>query len=105
QHVAFTDDSRHVITYTLARHGWNGTTGLPGDLGRPSIRYSLERNSWDWRPGKQRLSDLVLLAQLITEQQLDATGGLAPVSGETLHNIWQTLSAKYPQDFSLPTRK
>jgi tetratricopeptide (TPR) repeat protein len=106
RHVAFSADSRNVILYSLSRHERSAVAGGPGTRGwLPSTRITLDRNAWDLRPNNRPLSDLVLLTQLITEHQLDATGARVPVQRATLEKISQTLPEKYPQDFSLPARR
>jgi hypothetical protein len=45
------------------------------------------------------LEDLLVLANLVTGQKLDATGAPAPLSAPTLSNLWARLQAKYPEEF------
>jgi hypothetical protein len=42
---------------------------------------------------------VLLLAQLLSGQRIDATGGLVPVGPAAFRHAWQMLRSKYPQDF------
>jgi WD40 repeat protein len=75
-HTAFTADSRQVV-------------------GADSITW----RAWDLHPDDRPAADLVLLTQLLAGYRLDAADGLVLLDAETLGTIWQTLRARYPDDF------
>ena len=47
------------------------------------------------------LEDLRLMAQLLSAEHTDSTGTLVPYRKDALRKIWQTLTRKYPRDFSI----
>ncbi|HEV3025834.1 MAG TPA: hypothetical protein VGX76_25345, partial [Pirellulales bacterium] len=91
RHVGFSADSQHVITYSLRPHE-NGA------------RTSLDRTLWNFAEDSRVVTDLALLTQLLTEHRLDAVGALARLPSKTIQDAWQSLSSKYPREFSPPQR-
>ena len=82
--AAFAPDSRRLVTRVLGqgRFGW--------------------AQVWELAADEHPLEDLMLLAQLLAAQRLDADtpGGLRAVPPEMLPALWEQLSARYPQTFT-----
>jgi tetratricopeptide (TPR) repeat protein len=109
--VAFSPDGRYLVTEARV---WDAATGQPVSpslepgashtaftadsrrvVGADGITWRL----WDLHSDDRPAADLVLLTQLLAGYRLDAADGLVLLDAETLGTIWQTLRAKYPDDF------
>jgi hypothetical protein len=56
---------------------------------------------WDVATDDRPAEDWLALVQLLAAHEIDATGGLQPIPAPRLKEMWQTLRAKYPQDFTV----
>ena len=130
RHSSFVDygtyspDGRRIATTDhTAAWMWDAATGLPlappskagdGKLvrfspeGRHLFRYDVRQpgmNIWDVSPDDRPVEDLVKLTNLLAGHQLDANGGLIPLTRDELRKLWQDLEAKYPDGFDAPVQR
>jgi WD40 repeat protein/tRNA A-37 threonylcarbamoyl transferase component Bud32 len=115
--AAFSPDSRRVVTISGNNvQVWEAATGQPisppllheNGVSRASFsldgRWVLTRSGqtvrlWDLSPDSRPTADLIRHAQLLRARRLDQAGGYKPPTTSELQDAWQTLRAKYPQDF------
>ena len=81
-HAAFSPDGRWVVTAS-----WDNTARV-----------------WDLPSGDRPAEDWRLLAELVTGQRMDPSGGFAALEPKALAETWQTLRAKYPSDFAVSAK-
>jgi WD40 repeat protein len=121
QYAVFSEDGRWVATAgqdSVARV-WDSTTGEPltpplkhsGSLRRVQFvagaNQLLTRKSapewrvWDLQRTPWPAEDVALVAQLLSGRQRDYFGTMVPQSREALRRSWETLRARYPEEFSV----
>jgi WD40 repeat protein len=120
-HVAFSPDSRRVVTIgdtTKAAQVWEAATGQPisppllhpdGILYAsfsPDGRWVLTTSRhtarlWDLSPDSRPAADLIRRAQILRAGRIDQTGGYELLTIAEIRDAWQTLRTKYPQDFTV----
>jgi WD40 repeat protein len=123
-HAAFSPEGRRVVTASLdtTARVWDAQTGQPitGPLkhngwvvdaafspeGRRVVTASYDTTArvWDLPSDDRPAEDWRLLAELVTGQRMDPSGGFEAVEPKALAEIWQTLRAKYPSDFAVSTK-
>ncbi len=81
---SFSPDGSHLLTVTN------------GDQYGAAVVWTLQP------PDARPLPDLLLLAELLTGEKLDALGGMAPLDAVSLARAWRTLRGKYPHDLAPP---
>jgi hypothetical protein len=89
--ATFSADGRQVVT--LGRD--DALFGEESGLGRDNVRV------WEVSGDERSVADWVALARLLSGHEIDAGGGLQPLSAEKLQLLWTDLRAKYPQDFTV----
>jgi WD40 repeat protein len=117
--ASFSPDGRCVLTSSRDHTArvWDAETGQPispslkGPVGRtifaPDGHKFLMVGSdgsvrvWDLPSGNRPAEDWRLLAELLTGQRMDSSGGFTPLEPKSLAEIWQTLRDKYPADFAI----
>jgi WD40 repeat protein/Flp pilus assembly protein TadD len=57
------------------------------------------RRLWNLEDRDRTIADWGLLSQLLSGQRLDVAEGLIPLEATAMSNAWNTLRAKYPDDF------
>jgi hypothetical protein len=81
--AAFSPDGRRVVTAVA-----------------DSAKFG-EARVWNVAVDRRPAEDWLALVRLLAAHEIDATGGLRPLSRERLQEMWHTLRAKYPQDFTV----
>jgi Flp pilus assembly protein TadD len=87
------------VTPTLGQHERVACASFAPDGGRV-LTGSLDSTGaqvWDLPAENRPLEELLLLAEVLTGEPVDATGGLSPVEAERVQSAWQALRARYPQ--------
>ncbi len=74
---SFSPDNQRVLTAC-----WDGTARL-----------------WPWAPAHRPIQDLLLLASVLSTQQVDEVAGLVSLEAAALADAWEVLSKRYPSDF------
>jgi WD40 repeat protein len=117
--AAFSADVRRVVTASQDQTArvWDAQSGQPitpplehdpyvyeGTLsanGRLLVTASEGGTArlWNLSSGERPTKDWSLLAELVTGQRLDSGGGMVGLEPSGLANTFQTLLAKYPNDF------
>jgi len=92
-HARFIDHGQRILTKRLKGDYW-----MRWERAREPVVW--EWRIWDFSQDTRPLEDLVLLAQLLSGHQSDDSGGTMPLGNEALRQRWETLRAKYPQDFT-----
>jgi WD40 repeat protein len=120
-HAAFSPDGRRVATTSLdyTARVWDAETGEPVTPplrqdwrveyavftpdGRRLITTSGQDRVWIWDlPREDRpVSDLLLVAELLTGRRVDAAGGAEPLSSRDLRRAWERLRPRYPDLFAV----
>jgi WD40 repeat protein len=77
QRACFSSDGRRVVTVGLDQTTW----------------------TWDLSSADQPVEDLLLLAQLLAGERIDANAGVMALEPGALHTAWETLRPKYPEHF------
>jgi WD40 repeat protein/tetratricopeptide (TPR) repeat protein len=123
--AAFSPDGRRVVTVSNDRTArvWNAQSGQPviaplkhndavlhGAFSPDGRRLFTVTSAgmaqiWDIPSGERPVGDWTLLAELLTGQQVDPSGGFAPLESKARAEIWQTLRSKYPGDFAVAVKE
>ncbi len=74
-----------------------------GTDGRRVVTGSRDKTAlvWDIAPDNRPVEDWLALVRLMAGHEIDNTGGLQPLTRERLQDMWQSLRAKYPRDFTV----
>src|SRR5262249_32997791 len=94
--------SRASLSPPLRQRGWAYHVAFSPD-GRRVAVGSAEGAAWVWRlpePDTRPQGDLVLLAQVLSGQRVDATDGLVDVDPAGQRQALEELRARYPADFA-----
>jgi WD40 repeat protein/serine/threonine protein kinase len=119
-HVAFSPDSRRVVTKSegMAAQVWEAATGqpitppLPHPDGVRHASFSLDgrwllttswrtARLWDLSPDSRPTADLIRRARLFPARRIDPAGGYEALNIAEIQDAWQTLRARYPQEFTV----
>ncbi|MBI4660817.1 MAG: protein kinase, partial [Verrucomicrobia bacterium] len=65
--------------------------------------YDGHARVWELNEERRPAEDLVLLARVLSGQEIDANGSLSPLEPAALSNAWQRLRLKYPAAFTTTT--
>jgi WD40 repeat protein len=123
-HAAFSPDGQRVVTasWDQTARVWDVQSGQPvtpplkhnGEVqhaafspdGRRVISASWDQTArvWDLPSGDRPVNDWNLLAELVTGQRMDSSGGFASLEPETLAKTLHILRAKYPSDFAVSAK-
>lgn len=124
-HIAFSPDGRRVATACEdgTAQVWNVATGEPLSLpfkhdgpvvwtefspdGGRMATASEDRTAkiWDLPKADWPLTELQLLAGLLSGIEIDSMGGATPLPPETLQAVWKQLHARHPQDFAVSAQE
>ncbi|HEY7155561.1 MAG TPA: protein kinase, partial [Gemmataceae bacterium] len=118
RHGAYSADGRRIATAGFDNRArvWDSATGLPltpplkSNKSLDRVRFrpdGLRLLNWNtsdllaWNVSRddRPLEDLLKLTNLLAGHQLDAHGGLVPLTQDDSRQLWQDLYGKYPQDF------
>src|SRR5437763_1696575 len=117
-YLAFSPDGRRLLTMMRDRvvRVWDASTGEPVTFpfqhshrvkhaqfspdGRRVVTACQDGAArvWELPRDERPVADLVLLAEVLSGQRIDPTSGLVPLEEKKLHEAFQALRSRYPQD-------
>jgi WD40 repeat protein len=123
--ATFSADGRLVATASEDRTAqvWDAGTGEPvtGSLPHPAkvLRVCFHPDGtslvtscadgivrvWTLAGDDRPAADLVKLGRLAAGHEIDETGSMLPLDGESMQALWEELAQKYPRDFSFDPPK
>src|SRR5207237_979706 len=102
-------DGRAVLTASQdgAARLWDAATGesltpLLPQTGwvRQALRAPSEERGWDLSSDGRPVEHLLRLAQWLSGQRIDETGGMVPLDTDALKTLWLQLRAEQPNDLA-----
>jgi WD40 repeat protein/tetratricopeptide (TPR) repeat protein len=116
-HASFSEDGELVITCKAHEaRVWEAVTGDPVTAPLPVVSWLTRGEfiqdgrralvgamrgtlTWELSPDRRPAADLALLALLLSGYRIDARGNAVQVEAGTWRHAWETLHARYPEEF------